>query len=174
MKGTTIETPFKDNILKSLSIGALVKIKGIIVTARDASLKRLKEDMKKKKKLSFINETNVLYFCGPAPTPKGKVIGSCGPTTSARMEEYFEILFRSGVKGLIGKGPLSKEATSLCKKFNVVYLIVTGGAGAYLSSFVKTKDVISYKDLGPEAILKLEVDELPCIVASMKGNTIFK
>lgn len=174
MKGTILETPFKDNIVKSLSLGAIVKINGFIITARDASLKRLQDDLKKKKKFSLTAHTNVLYFCGPAPTPKGKIVGSCGPTTSSRMEEYFEMLFKAGIKGIIGKGPISQTALTLCKKNNISYFITTGGAGAYLSTFVKSKEIIAYRDLGPESILKLEIDEFPCVVASIKGNTIFK
>ncbi len=174
MKGTIIETPIKDNITKTLSLGALVKINGFLTTARDASLKKLKDDIKKKKKFKLTAHTNVLYFCGPSPTQKGKIIGSCGPTTSIRMEEYFEMLFKAGIKILIGKGPLSKVALNLFKKNNASYFITTGGAGAYLSTFIKSKEIIAYKDLGPEAILKLEVNEFPCIVASLKGTTIFK
>ncbi len=174
MKATIIKTPLKDNIIKSLNIGDLVKINGVLVTARDSSLKRLNEDIKKKKKIKLISNTNIIYFCGPSPTQKGKIIGACGPTTSARMEEYFEMLFKIGIKSIIGKGPISKESLLLIKKYNIIYFVATGGAGAYLSSFIKAKDVISYKDLGPESILKLEVNEFPCIVASLKGNTIFK
>ena len=174
MKEIVLQTPLKDNIIKSLSIGSIVKIKGLLVTARDASLKRLKNEVRKKKKLNLNNVTNIVYFCGPSPTPKGKIIGSCGPTTTMRMEEYFYMLIKMGFKGIIGKGPISRESLILLKKNNVPYFIATGGAAAYLSTFIKTKEVIAYRELGPEAILKLEIDGFPCIVASINGNTIFK
>lgn len=174
MKEIILETPLKNNIIKNLSIGSIIKIKGLLITARDASLKRLKNEAKKKKKLHINNLTNIIYFCGPSPTPKGKIIGSCGPTTTIRMEEYFTMLIKLGIKGIIGKGPISKEAIILLKKNNVAYFVATGGAAAFLSTFVKAKEVIAYKELGAEAILKLEVDGFPCIAACIKGNTIFK
>lgn len=174
MKEVAIETPLKNNTMKSLTNGTIVKIKGYIITARDASLKRFKKDYKKRRKPNLNNISNIIYFCGPSPTGKGQIIGSCGPTTTARMEEYFPILIRAGIRGIIGKGPISKEAVILLKKHNVVYMIATGGAAAYLSTFVTAKEVIAYKDLGPESILKLEVDEFPCISAAYKGHSIFK
>lgn len=175
MKEIAIQTPLKNNVIKSLKVGTIVKIKGLLVTARDASLKRFRNDLEKnKKKPNIIGQTNIIYFCGPSPTPRGKIIGSCGPTTTARMEEYFQMLIKVGIKGIIGKGPISKEAVALLKKNNVVYFIATGGAAAYLSTFIKAKDVIAYKDLGAESILKLEVDQFPCITAVVKGNSLFK
>jgi len=173
MKEIALEAPLKNNIVKNLPLGSIVKLKGFLVTVRDASLNRLKTD-KKKKRFNICNISNIIYFCGPSPTQKGKIIGSCGPTTSARMEEYFSLLAKFGIKGIIGKGPISKESRTLLKKYNIAYFITTGGAAAFLSNFIKAKEVIAYKELGAEAILKLEVDGFPCITAAVKGNTIFK
>ncbi len=174
MKEIVIETPIKNNIIKSISIGSIVKITGFLITARDASLKRMQNDLKKRRKNLLRNISNIIYFCGPSPTPKGKVIGSCGPTTTARMEEYFPLLISAGIKIIIGKGPISKKSLILLKKNNVAYCIATGGAASYLSTFIKAKAVVAYKELGPESVLKLEVDQFPCIMAAIKGNSIFK
>jgi fumarate hydratase subunit beta len=64
---------------------------------------------------------------------------------------------------MIGKGQRSKEVELAIKKYKAVYFITFGGAGAYLSEKVKALKVIAYKDLGPEAIYKLEVKDFPAI-----------
>ena len=56
-----------------------------------------------------------------------------------------------------------------------VYLIATGGAGALLSSRIKSSEIIMYEDLKSEAIRKLEVEEFPCFVAyDIYGGSIFE
>lgn len=174
MKEILIETPIKDNVVKDIQPGALVKITGYIYTIRDASLSKLKEDVTKKKKFPFPTAKSVIYFCGPSPTQKGKIIGACGPTTTARMEAYFEMLLKAGIKGFIGKGPISNEAINLLKRNNAIYFVATGGAGAFLSTFVKSKEVIAYKDLGAQAVHKIDVKNFPVITASIRGTTVFK
>ncbi len=174
MKEIIVKIPLMDNVIHSLNIKDIVKLSGIVYTLRDASASKVKDEIMKKKKLSFDVNKNIIYFCGPSPTPKGKVIGACGPTTTARFEDYLEPLLKQGVKGFIGKGAISENMINLLKKYNAVYFVATGGAGAYLSTYIKSKEVISFKDLGPEAVLKLEVDNFPMIVASIKGKTIFQ
>lgn len=174
MKEITIKVPMMDNSIHSLTIKDFVKITGRIFTLRDASAIKLKEELSKKKRLSFNLAKTLIYFCGPSPSPKGKIIGACGPTTTERFEEYFEILLKQGVKGFIGKGSISEQAINLLKKYNAVYFLATGGAGAYLSTFVKAKEVVGHKDLGPEAIFQLDVEDFPTIVGSAKGKTIFQ
>ncbi|MDD5067448.1 MAG: fumarate hydratase C-terminal domain-containing protein [bacterium] len=173
MKEVAIKTPLTDNIIHNLNIKELAKITGVVYTLRDASAVKLKEELSRKKKAGFNLDKGVIYFCGPSPTQKGKIIGSCGPTTSKRFEDYMEILMKAGVKGFIGKGPVSDTVVNMLKKHNGVYFVATGGAGAYLSTFVRSKEIIAYKDLGPEAVHKLEVKDFPTIVASAKGKTLF-
>ena len=75
---------------------------------------------------------------------------------------------------MIGKGDRSEEFRKSMIKNNAVYLIATGGAGALLSSRIIKSEVIMYKDLGTEAIRKLEVKDFPCFVAyDIYGNNIF-
>ena len=166
--------PFKGKNINNLKAGERILFRGIIYTARDQAHKRLAEALKNKKKLPFDLKGSVIYYCGPAKTPKGKIIGSCGPTTSSRMDNFTPILLKSGLKGMIGKGSRSKEVVAAIKKYKAVYFLTYAGCGALLSKFVKKVTPIAYKDLGPEAILKLEVRDFPLIVGvDSRGKSVY-
>ncbi|MDI6758379.1 MAG: Fe-S-containing hydro-lyase [Candidatus Omnitrophota bacterium] len=160
--------------LQNLNVGDEVFVNGIIYTARDQAHKRLVEVIKNRKKLPVNLKDRIIYYCGPTPAPKGKVIGSCGPTTSSRMDECAPFLLEAGLKGMIGKGIRSQEVISAIKKYEAVYFLTYAGCGALLSKCVKKAKVIAYKDLGPEAIYELEVRNFPLIVAiDLEGKNIY-
>jgi fumarate hydratase subunit beta len=143
---------------------------GTLYTARDQAHKRLAEALKKGKKLPIDLKGAVIYYCGPTATPKGKVIGSCGPTTSSRMDAFTPALLKAGLKGMIGKGARSKEVARAIKKYKAVYFLTYAGCGALLAKYIKKAKVAAYKDLGPEAIYKLEVKDFPLIVGIDAGG----
>ena len=162
-------------LIKDLKAGQVLSLSGTIYTARDQAHKRLIDALNKGKKLPVDLKGQLIYYCGPTQTPKGKIIGSCGPTTSSRMDEFTPALLKIGLKGMIGKGNRSEEVVSAIKKHKAVYFTTFAGCGALLSKFVTEKELIAYKDLGPEAIYKLEVRNFPLIVAvDSKGRSIFK
>lgn len=160
--------------LRELCAGEEILLTGKIYTARDQAHKRLIEIIKKGKKLPFDIKGRIIYYCGPTNTPKGKPIGSCGPTTSSRMDEFTPLLLKYGLEATIGKGRRSKEVIAAIKKFKAVYFITYAGCGALLAKHVKSKKLISYKNLGPEAIYELKVIDFPLIVAiDAKGRSIY-
>jgi fumarate hydratase subunit beta len=164
----------KENI-SALKAGGKVLLSGIIYTARDQAHKRLVEAIKKGKKLPINLKGAVIYYCGPTKTPKGKVIGSCGPTTSSRMDAFTPALLKAGVSGMIGKGGRSPEVKKAIKKYKVVYFLAYAGCGALLAKYVLSAKPVAYKDLGPEAIYKLEVRDFPLIVGiDTRGRSIYK
>ncbi|MBU4252054.1 MAG: FumA C-terminus/TtdB family hydratase beta subunit [Candidatus Omnitrophica bacterium] len=169
-----INTPLDLNKIKSLKAGQEVCLTGIIYTARDQAHKRLLELIKKGKRLPLDLKGAIIYYCGPAKTPKGKIIGSCGPTTSSRMDEFTPFLLAKGLKGMIGKGSRSQEVKEAIKKHKGIYFITYAGCGALLSKYVRSVKTVAYGDLGPEAILKLEVENFPLIVAiDVNGGCIY-
>jgi fumarate hydratase subunit beta len=160
--------------IKNLKAGKEILYSGVLYTARDQAHKRLVEAIKKKKKLPVDLKGAVIYYCGPTRTPKGKVIGSCGPTTASRMDEFAVALLKAGVKAMIGKGRRSPEVIAAIKKYQAVYFLTYAGCGALLAKFVKKAKPVAYRDLGPEAILKLEVKNFPLIVGiDAKGGSIY-
>jgi fumarate hydratase subunit beta len=163
----------KENI-KNLKVGERILLKGVIYTARDQAHKRLAEAIKEGRRLPFDLRGAIIYYCGPTKKPKGKVIGSCGPTTSSRMDEFTPALLRAGVKGMIGKGARSKEVAAAIKKYKAVYFLTYAGCGALLAKHIKKVTPVAYRDLGPEAILRLEVKDFPLIVGiDSRGESVY-
>ena len=157
-----------------LKRGNNVLYSGKLFTARDQAHRRLLEAFKKGRKLPIDLKGAIIYYCGPTKTPKGKIIGACGPTTSSRMDEFTPALLKAGVWGLIGKGARSEEVAMAIKKNKAVYFLTLSGCAALLSQYVKKAKPIAYKDLGPEAIYELEVENFPLIVGiDSKGEDIY-
>ncbi|MFH0791249.1 MAG: FumA C-terminus/TtdB family hydratase beta subunit [Candidatus Omnitrophota bacterium] len=171
----TLNTPLLRDNIKNLNLGEKVFLSGLIYTARDQAHKRLAEEIKKGGRLSFDPKDKIIYYCGPAKTPQGKVIGSCGPTTSSRMDEFTPELIKAGLIGMIGKGKRSLEVIEAIKKYKSVYFLAYAGCGALLSKYVKKTKPFAYEDLGPEAIYELEVKDFPLIVGiDAKGRDIYR
>jgi len=169
-----IRTPLSDKDVEKLKIGDRVLISGIIYTGRDAAHKRLFDLLKEGKDLPFDIQGQIIYYVGPTPAKPGQVFGSAGPTTSYRMDAYSPTLMERGLKGMIGKGMRSDTVKEAMKKYIAVYFAATGGAGALLAKRVKKAEVVAYEDLGPEAIRKLEVEDLPVIVVNdVRGNDLY-
>jgi len=165
LKMRKIFLPLTKEIIETLKPGEQVLLNGPLLTARDAAHKRLFDALKSGKKIPVSLKDETIYYVGPTPPRPGEVIGSCGPTTSARMDPFTPLLLKHGLIAMIGKGERSKEVNHAIKKRKAVYFITIGGAGAYLSEKVKSAKVIAYKDLGPEAIYRLEIKDFPAIVS---------
>lgn len=170
-----ITTPLTLEQVKDLHCGDSVLISGVIYTARDAAHKRLCALAAEGKPLPFDPKDSVIYFAGPAPAAEGQVIGSVGPTTSYRMDAYSPTMIALGQRGMIGKGKRSPEVVEAMKEHGAVYFGAVGGAGALLAKRVKKAEVIAYEDLGPEALRRLEVEDLPAfVIIDSEGNDLYK
>jgi len=170
-----ITTPLTAEQINNLKAGDQVTITGVIYTARDAAHKLLIEALNNKEQLPVDFEDQIIYYVGPTPPKPGKIIGSCGPTTSGRMDAYAPTLMDHGLKGMIGKGPRSQPVVQSMKKNNAVYFAGIGGAAALMADCVKEATVVAYDELGPEAIRRLVVEDYPCIVAiDSDGNNLYE
>lgn len=157
--------PLERSEVLSLRAGDSVLLSGTIYTGRDAAHKCLCELVKEGMNLPFDVCNQVIYYAGPCPPKPCDAIGSCGPTTSYRMDAYAPMLCDLGLIGMIGKGPRSQPVIDAIRRNQGVYFAATGGAGALIASCVKAAEVIAFDDLGTEAIRKLTVENLPLIVA---------
>lgn len=161
----TIHAPLVREEIKSLRAGDSVLLTGTLYTGRDAAHKRLCDMVKRGEPLPFDVTNQVIYYAGPCPAKPGEVIGSCGPTTSYRMDAYAPVLCDLGLIGMIGKGQRGEAVIEAIRRNGGVYFAATGGAGALIASSVKAAKVIAFEDLGTEAIRELQVVNLPLIVA---------
>ncbi len=162
---------FRENV----RVGDEVFVSGVIYTARDAAHKKICELIKNKNQLPFDLKGATVYYAGPTQTPPDCVIGSCGPTTSSRMDKFAPLLLDLGLFCMIGKGQRSNDVIDAIKRNVAIYLCTVGGAGAYISDCIKSCEVVAFPELGCESVKKLIVKDMPtfCAIDSL-GNNIFR
>lgn len=170
-----ITSPFDEATIDKLHAGDLVAISGTIYTARDAAHKRLIDSLNNEIPLPFDLQGQTIYYMGPSPSRPGQIIGSCGPTTSGRMDAFTPALLRAGLRAIIGKGKRSLEVIESIKNNHAVYLVTYGGAGALLAKSVRRAEIVAYSELGAESIMRLEVESFPAVVANdAHGGNLFE
>ncbi|MBR4973737.1 MAG: Fe-S-containing hydro-lyase [Clostridia bacterium] len=160
---------------KLLKAGDKIELSGTVYTSRDAAHKRIIELIEKGEPLPFDIDGAAIYYAGPTGTKDGMVIGSCGPTTSSRMDVFAPTLLDMGLSAMIGKGERNKEVIEAIKRNNAVYFCAIGGAGALACRCISECEVIAFSDLGCESVKKLTFDRFPLIVAiDCEGGNIFE
>lgn len=159
-----LKLPLDAEHIKQLRAGEIVMLSGTLYTARDQAHKRMAAAINEGKERPFPLDGAAIYYCGPTPAVNGQIIGSCGPTTSARMDGYTPRLLENGLKVMIGKGVRNDVVTQAIKEHGAVYLSAIGGAAALYQSTVRKCELIAYPDLGCEAVYKLTVEDFPAIV----------
>ncbi|HOK67621.1 MAG TPA: Fe-S-containing hydro-lyase [Anaerohalosphaeraceae bacterium] len=171
---TRIQTPLKDEQISRLRAGDWVRLNGVVYAARDQAHRRLCALLEAGQPLPFDLKGAVIYYVGPTPAAPGRVIGSAGPTTSARMDAFAPALFQAGLKGTIGKGYRSKEVQQALRQYRAVHFSAMGGFGALLSKHIAASRVVAYEELGPEAIRELVLEDFPAVVAyDCFGNSVY-
>ena len=169
-----IEVPFSDDVIEDLRAGDHLLLSGVIYTGRDAAHKRMIALLDENKPLPFDVHGQAIYYTGPCPAPPGRVIGSAGPTTSGRMDAYAPHLIEQGLRVMIGKGSRNETVVDAIIKHKGLYLSAIGGAGALMALCIEQTEIIAFEDLGPEAIYKLVVREMPLVVAiDCRGGSIY-
>jgi len=169
-----IKTPLIEEVITSLHAGDMVLLSGEVYTARDVAHRRLYESLLKGEKLPVNLSETILFYAAPTPAPPRKVIGSIGPTTSYRMDFFTPKLIENGLRGIIGKGKRSPDVVAALKKYGAVYFGAIGGIAALMSQCVKKMELIAYEDLGPEAIRKLTIVDLPLVVINdSQGDDLY-
>ncbi|MDR2360273.1 MAG: FumA C-terminus/TtdB family hydratase beta subunit [Oscillospiraceae bacterium] len=167
----TDNLPEKSRLLRA---GDTVLLSGSVYTARDAAHKKLFELLDIGAELPFELRGAVIYYAGPTPAKNGFAIGSCGPTTSARMNKFAPRLFALGLSATIGKGEVSAAVTDALKHSGAVYFCAIGGAGALIARHISAVEEIAFPELGCESVKRLTLDRLPLIVGvDSCGGSVF-
>jgi fumarate hydratase subunit beta len=170
-----LETPLRLEDIKPLKSGDVVLLYGLLYAARDAAHARIREAAEKGEALPFDPAGQVVYYTGPAPARPGSTLGPAGPTTSSRMDPYAPSLIERGLRGMIGKGARSKEVLEAMHRHGCVYFGAVEGTAALLAERVKEAEIIAHEDLGPEAILRLVVEEFPVVVINdLYGGDLYR
>jgi fumarate hydratase subunit beta len=172
---TLLETPLTKEDVEELRTGDVVRLYGVIYTARDAAHARKAEAIENEDPLPFDPEGQVVYFTGPAPARPGHVLGPAGPTTASRMDPYSPLLIERGLRGMIGKGSRSEAVQKAMREHGCVYFAAIEGTAALLARCVKEAEIIAYEDLGAEAIRRLVVEDFPVVVVNdLYGGDLYE
>lgn len=167
-----LKLPLSEQDIASLKAYDQVLLTGPLYVGRDQVHSLLFDMVNAGQSLPIPLQGQAIYYMGPSPAAEGKVIGACGPTTSARMDPFTPLLLDQGLKVLIGKGPRSQSVVDAILRNKAVYLQAFGGCGALYASTVRSSSIVAFEYLGPEALLLLEVEKFPAIVAidSQQGS----
>ncbi|MEG0542757.1 MAG: Fe-S-containing hydro-lyase [Angelakisella sp.] len=169
-----IKLPMTNEQARQLTAGERVLLTGTMYTARDAAHKRISEEVNSGQNPPIDLQNVAIYYAGPAPAKPGQIIGSCGPTTSGRMDAYAPWMMQQGQTVMIGKGLRNDAVIEAMKIYGSVYLTAIGGAGALLSKCVTAMECVAYEEFGAEAIYRLEVKDFPTIVTiDSMGNNLY-
>ena len=171
-----LSLPYKSiDEIKAIKAGDSVIISGVLYVGRDQAHKRLSIMIEENETLPFSFKGNGIYYMGPSPKIPGFALGSAGPTTSQRMDPYSPLLIEHGLLVMVGKGPRKKEVVDAVKKYSGLYLQAFGGCGALYSERIKKAETVAFEDLGPEALLRLEVEDFPtiCVLDSLGISPYF-
>jgi len=82
------------------------------------------------------------------------------------MDPYTPALLKAGLRGMIGKGRRSREVVEAIRERRAVYFAAIGGIAAVTSQCVRSVSLVAYEDLGPEAVLRLEIEDFPLVVVN--------
>ena len=160
--------------IRGAKAGQTLLLCGDILSARDAAHKRISELLESGKPLPIDIKDKLIYYLGPTPTRPDQVIGSCGPTSSYRMDKFYEMMCRLGSLGSIGKGERSDDIRRLVQQYRSPYFVTFGGAAAYLAKCVSACSCAAFDDLGAEAVYRLTLDKFPVVCAyDIDGNSVF-
>lgn len=153
-----------ESALADLRAGDAVELSGGVLTLRDASAARLAQTLARSEPPPISLEHRIMYAVGPSPAKPGHVIGSAGPTTTARIGRYLPTLFAGGVRAIIGKGELHGADMNAFVERGAVYFAAIGGLGALLAKQISAARVVAFPELGPEALFELELTSFPAVV----------
>ena len=169
-----INTKDLSEVASTLRAGQRVLLSGVCYTSRDAAHKRITEMLDRGEQPPYDLKGAAIYYAGPTPAPKGLPIGSCGPTTSGRMDHFTPRFLDLGLKAMIGKGKRSPEVVQAIQRNGAVYFCAIGGAGALAAQCVESMEVIAFEDLGCESVKRLVLKDFPLIVAidCVGGNIV--
>ncbi|HKL60705.1 MAG TPA: FumA C-terminus/TtdB family hydratase beta subunit [Sphaerochaeta sp.] len=169
-----IQLPIEESELLSLNAFDQVLLTGTLYVGRDQVHSRLFSLLEKHEPLPITLQGQAIYYMGPSPAPEGFPLGACGPTTSARMDPFAPRLLDEGLRVMVGKGPRSSEVVASIIRNRALYLQAYGGCGALYASTIRRVKTLAFAELGPEALLELEVEDFPVIVAiDSKGKSVF-
>ncbi len=150
---------------------------GRIIVARDIAHAKLNERLQRGEGLPDYFKNHIIYYAGPAKTPKGYAAGAFGPTTAGRMDAYVPVFQAQGASlVMLAKGNRTRAVTDSCQAYGGFYLGSIGGTAArFGKECITGMEVVEYPELGMEAVYRITVKDFPAfIIVDDKGNDFFE
>jgi fumarate hydratase class I len=168
-----LEAPITEEQIRSLKVGDVVIINGLMHTGRDALHKYLMDH-----DCPVDLNGGIIYHCGPVmlKDEAGKWhVKAAGPTTSIREEPYQgDIIKKFGIRAVIGKGGMGAKTLKALQEHGAVYLNAIGGAAQYYADCIEEVEGVDFMEFGiPEAMWHLRVKGFAAIVTmDAHGNSL--
>ncbi|QQE73001.1 fumarate hydratase [Brevibacillus composti] len=168
-----LQAPITEEQIRSLKVGDVVIINGIMHTGRDALHKYLMDH-----DCPVDLNGGVIYHCGPVmlKDEQGEWhVKAAGPTTSIREEPYQgDIIKKFGIRAVIGKGGMGAKTLKALGEHGAVYLNAIGGAAQYYADCIEKVEGVDFMEFGiPEAMWHLRVNGFAAIVTmDSHGNSL--
>ncbi|MGD7046089.1 fumarate hydratase [Jeotgalibacillus proteolyticus] len=160
----TLKAPITEQKIRSLKVGDVVTIDGMMYTGRDAIHKYLSDHD------SPVDlNGQIIYHCGPVMMKDENGswhVKAAGPTTSIREEPYQgDIMKKFGIRAVIGKGGMGPKTLDALKEHGGVYLNAIGGAAQYYADCIQRVEGVDLTQFGiPEAMWHLKVKGFTAVV----------
>jgi tartrate/fumarate subfamily iron-sulfur-dependent hydro-lyase beta chain len=160
-----LQSPYTEELVRSLRVGDRVHVSGTVFTARDRMHRYLAEGGETPISL----KSAAIFHCGPLMVRRDGAwhITAAGPTMSTRQELYMATIIRKvGIRVVIGSGGMGAATTAACQKEGCVYLHAVGGTATLHAARVHSvPNVHLLKEMGPtEALWELNVRSIPAVV----------
>lgn len=168
-----LEAPITEEQIRSLKVGDVVIINGMMHTGRDALHKYLIDH-----DCPLDLNGGIIYHCGPVmlKDDKGSYhVKAAGPTTSIREEPYQgDIMKKFGIRAVMGKGGMGPKTLKALQEHGGVYLNAIGGAAQYYADCIEQVEGVDFMEFGiPEAMWHLRVKGFAAIVTmDSHGNSL--
>lgn len=168
-KTMRINTPVHASVIDQLDVRDRVLLSGTILTGRDAALPRLLK-MEEKGELSPLG----IDLQGAVIFHSAVSDAGLGPTSSNKedIENSIIPLAKLGVRIHLGKGELSANTIRGLAEHASLYAVIPP-VSALIRSCVERTERLLFPELGMEAIYKIEVKDLPILIAASKGFSVY-
>ncbi|WP_232699307.1 fumarate hydratase [Brevibacillus daliensis] len=168
-----LEAPITEEKIRSLKVGDVVIINGMMHTGRDALHSYLMDN-----DCPIDLNGGIIYHCGPVmlKDEEGNYhVKAAGPTTSIREEPYQgDIMKKFGIRAVMGKGGMGPKTLEALQEHGGVYLNAIGGAAQYYADCIEGVEGVHFMEFGiPEAMWHLRVKGFAAIVTmDSHGNSL--
>jgi fumarate hydratase class I len=158
-----LRTPLSERDVRSLRLGDVVLLSGVIHTGREVLHHYLAHH-----EATVGLKGGVLYHCSPVAARRGGewVVSAAGPESSGGEERYEAELIRAfGIRAVMGKGGMGARTLEALRECGAVYLSAVGGAAQLYASCVEKVEGVGFLSFGvPQAMWRLRVRDLPAVV----------